>query len=129
MRPRPRPGLENIAVGEHRAGADLYGSGHRRAGSDSAYLADLLPGQLATSDFTDVLGRRERAERGNATGRFLLQRLVRAQQRQLAAGSGEPSRRDEQLLGDAVPTKSQNHGRKPDGVVGRLVLSNRLHLD
>ena len=112
--PRARPGLEGLA--QHR---------HRPAARRSRWPRSTGPGAIQHIWLTVhpthwrrlvlrvLLGRRGDAVGRDAARRLLLQRLVRALQHQLAADRGQPGRRLQLLLGDAVPQARPDHAREP----------------
>ena len=95
-------------------------------GSTTVTLADIEgPGAIQQMWFT-ILPKYWRVPhpahllgwRGNPIGRsppwrFLLQRLVHAHQRHVAAGRRQPSRWAQLLLGNALPPPRQDHDREP----------------
>ena len=83
------------------------------------------PTLVATAGAAHLLGRRGDALGRGAAGRLLLQWLVRALQRQLAAGGRQPGRRLQQLLGDALPQTRPHHHREPEPGRGHAASTTR----
>ena len=91
-RARPRAGLEDLAVGQDQAGADLHAGRHRGPGRDPAHLDDAHR-PLALLHPAHVLGRRDDAV-GRVPGRrFLRLRLGRLRAAVVARRVREPRQR------------------------------------
>ena len=124
--PRPRPGLEDLAVGADRAGRRVRARRHRRLRRHPAHLAH-ADRRLAQPDPADVLGRRPAAGRRVPARRLLRPRLGRVRAHLLARRVRQPGPGVQLLLGDAVHRPGAHH---PDQRVRRgpaALLPDRLH--
>ncbi|CAA9551561.1 MAG: FIG01197961: hypothetical protein, partial [uncultured Thermomicrobiales bacterium] len=129
-RPRARPGLEGLAEHRRARRLDRHPRRDRRPRRDPAHLADRRPRRLAAAHPALLLGRGADAVGRDPTRRLLLLRLGGALQHRLLADRGQPGRRLQQLLGDALPGPRPDHPREPRPRPDpRLLLPDRLRAD
>ena len=101
-RPRSRPGLEGLALGEDQAGAGVHARRDQRVRRDSAHLDD-TDRQLALLDHPFLLGRRDTPSVEAPVGDFFASGWGQLCPDQLARRLRQPGERLQLLLGDAVP--------------------------
>src|SRR5260370_7075562 len=86
----------------------------RRPWSDSTYLANDPSREMAELGDPVFLGWRGNSVRRSAARRFFLKRVGYALQYRFASDCGEPGRRIQLLLGNAVSQKRTHYARKPE---------------
>ena len=108
-RPRPRAGLEGVAEHRDPGAHDRRPRRRRRPGPDHPHLAHHPPRPLAHAAAARPLGRRGGARDRGAGRRPLRPGLGPVRPALVVDGRGQPARRAQLLLADAVPG-----GRPPD---------------